>query len=200
MEEEFNEEIFNLLNEDERKIMRSYQNSKLNIYQLNDEDYLFRNKSKFGGSEENSQIEENAIHFLTSNSNLIYYTLANDCENIYEAKEKLNRVFSEIDHKIQCNKKSDELKKEIKNIRYKIIEKKFGGNNEFRRLNEEINNKNFNEKMLTDKIFRERLFLNVFFKYLKNADDIYSQYNHLLPHLLKEQVRSNLNNFINDFY
>ena len=200
MEEEFNEEAFNILTEDERKLMRSYQNSKLNIYQLNEDDYLFRNKSKFEGSVENSQIEENAIRFLTSKSNLIYYTLANGFENIYEAKEKLNSVFSEYNPKIQCDKNCDELKKEIKNIRYKIIEKKFEDNRTFQKLNEEVNNINFEKKMTDDKQFREGLFLNGFFKYLRKAEDIYNKYNHLLPHLLKEHVWNNLNSFINDFY
>ena len=122
---DLDEDELKFLTEEEQKIMRNYQNSKLNIYQTPENKYFFKFKSDYNNSYEHREIQNNSAKYLASSSNFIFYTIGRDCNTVYEAEREIKNNFSNI-YKTSINTMSqDQLKKEIKEIKYKIIENKF---------------------------------------------------------------------------
>ena len=70
---ELDDDDINFLTEEEQKIIRNYQNSKLNIYQTPDNNYFFKLKPNYNNSYEHREIQNNSVKYLTSPSNFIFY-------------------------------------------------------------------------------------------------------------------------------
>ena len=192
---ELDDDEINFLTEEEQKIIRNYQNSKLNIYQTPENNYFFKLKSNYNNSFEHREIQNNSVKYLTSPSNFIFYTLGSGCESIYEAKQEIKNNFNNI-YKASINTKNeDQLKRQIKEIKYKIIEHRFAEDENFKQLCEITNDKDFDKKMKEDEVFRNKVFLNNFFIYHKKSDEIIKKYSTLLSpfiyDIIKEQVENN---------
>ena len=186
------------LTEEEQKIMRNYQNSKLNIYQTPERNYFFKFKSDYNNSYEHREIQNNSAKYLASSSNFILYTIGKDCNSVYEAEREIKNNFNNI-YKASINTMSqDQLKKEIKEIKYKIIENKFKENESFKKLIEWLNDKEFDKKMKENVFFRNNVFLNQFFIYHFNSDEIISKYAKLLPPYVYDMFKERVENNIND--
>ena len=191
---------FSILTEEEQKIIRNYQNSKLNIYQTPENKYLFKFKSDFDNSYEHREIQNNSVQYLTSSSNLVYYTLGTECGSIYEAKNEIRNNFNS-NYKTSINNKSeDEFKQQIKEIKYKINEHRFKNEPQFKALNDLINESDFDKKMKENNSYRKSVFLNQFFPYHKKCDEIINKYSQLLSPMLFDLVKEKVENYVNDYF
>ena len=187
------------LTEEEQKIIRNYQNSKLNIYQTPDNNYFLKLKSDYNNSYEQQEIQNNSVKYLISPSNFIFYTIGSDCESIYEAERQIKNNFNTIYNTSISNKTDNQLKKQIKEIKYKIIEHRFANDPYFKQLNDLLNDKDFDQKMVQNIEFRNSVFLNKFFIYNKKSDEILDKYAKYLPRfvfdLLKEKIEINVDDY-----
>ncbi len=187
------------LTEEEQKIIRNYQNSKLNIYQTHDNNYFLKLKSDYNNSYEQQEIQNNSVKYLISPSNFIFYTIGSDCESIYEAERQIKNNFNTIYNTSISNKTDNQLKKQIKEIKYKIIEHRFANDPYFKQLNDLLNDKDFDQKMVQNIEFRNSVFLNKFFIYNKKSDEILDKYAKYLPRfvydLLKEKIEINVDDY-----
>ena len=196
---EIDDDMLKFLTDEEQKIIRNYQNSKLNIYQTPENKYFFKFKSDYNNSNEHREIQNNSVKYLISPSNFLYYTIGTGCESIYEAESEIKNNFNNI-YKTSINTKNeDQLKKQIKEIKYKIIENKFGQDENYKSLINALNDKEFDKKMKENENFRNNIFLNQFFKYHKECDEIINKYAKLLPSyiydILKEQIENNIDDY-----
>ena len=197
---ELDEEDIKYLTEEEQQIIRNYQNSKLNIYQIKDNNYFFKFKSDYNNSQEHQEIQNNSVQFLISPSNFIYYTLGTECGSIYEAEKEIKKNFNNI-YKTSINtNKDDQLKKQIKEIKYKIIEHRFSNDEQYRQLCDLLNDKEFDKKMNEDFSFRNSVFLNKFFQYHRQSDEIINKYSKLLPPFIYDIVKQQIENNIDDYF
>ena len=141
------EDIFNCFFDENQKIIRNYQNSKImnnnDIYQNEDILKLKSDNNKFYI---NKEIQDNSIKFLTSCSNFIYYISNNNYNSIYEAKQQIKNNFNQIND-ISINNNNNEFKNELNEMKNKIFKDKFKDNPEYKNLCELINQKDFDEKM-----------------------------------------------------
>ena len=197
---DLDEEDIKYLTEEEQKIIRNYQNSKLNIYQTPENNYFFKLKSDYNNSYEHKEIQNNSVQFLISPSNFIYYTLGTECDSVYEAEKEIKNNFNNI-YKTSINtKKDDQLKKQIKEIKYKIFEHRFSEDEEYRQLCNLINDKEFDKKMKENFSFRNSVFLNRFFQHHKKSDEIINKYSKLLPPFIYDFIKEKIENNIEDYF
>ena len=197
---ELDDDDIKFLTEEEQKIIRNYQNSKLNIYQTPENNYLFKLKSEYNNSYEHREIQNNSVQYLTSSSNFIYYTLGTNCGSIYEAQNEIKNNFNN-NYKTSINNKSeDQLKQQIKEIKYKIIEHRFSDDPQFKQLIELMNEEDFDKKMKEDKVYRNTVFLNKFFQYHIKCDEIINKYANLLPPFVYDIVKEKVENNIDDYF
>ena len=170
------EQNINYLNNDEKKIRRFIMNSELDIFQ-NNNDYCIRPLNiPFNNSYEHQLIQNNSSSILTSSSNLIYYTLGKDLNNIYQAKKELRKLFYDNEQNKIIGKSQLEIKSEGKNIAYKIIKNKVGNEQKFIELDMLINRNDFVEQMKNNRNFAEQVFNNPFFSYHPKAEEITNNY------------------------
>ena len=197
---EIDEDDIKFLTEEEQKIIRNYQNSKLNIYQTPENNYFFKLKSDYNNSYEHREIQNNSVKYLTSPSNFIFYTLGTECGSIYEAEREIKNNFNNI-YKTSINTKNeDQLKKQIKEIKYKIIEHRFGDNEEYKNFCDLINDEEFDAKMKEDNNFRNSVFLNQFFQYHNKCEEILNKYSNLLSPFIYNSVKEQIENNIDDYF
>ena len=179
---EIDEDIINYILDENQKIVRNYQNSKIMNNQIykNDEEILKLNSdnNKFY---ENKEIQNNSINYLTSCSNFIFYNSDNNFNSIYEAKQKIKNNFNKIYEKEKNNDIDNEFKNDLNCSKNKIFKEKFKDNNEYKTLCDLINQKDFDEKMQNDEEFRNSIFLNKFFLYNEKSHEIINKYSYLLP-------------------
>ena len=194
------ENFINYLLEENQKVTRNYQNSKMMNDQIYQNDDIMKIKSDNNKYYEIQEFQNNSINNLISCSNFISYNTDNNCKSIYEAKQKIKNNFNKI-YIVDKNNKSNnnELKNELKGIQDKIFEKNFKENNEYKNLCNLINRDDFDGKMKNDEEFRISIFLNKFFMYNEKSKEIIKKYSHLLPNyiynIIKEKFENNKDNF-----
>ena len=194
------ENFINYLLEENQKVTRNYQNSKMMNDQIYQNDDIMKIKSDNNKYYEIQEFQNNSINNLISCSNFISYNTDNNCKSIYEAKQKIKNNFNKIYIADKnSNSNNNELKNELKGIKDKIFEKNFKENNEYKNLCDLINRDDFDEKMKNDEEFRISIFLNKFFMYNEKSKEIIKKYSHLLPNyiynIIKEKFENNKDNF-----
>ena len=194
------ENFINYLLEENQKVTRNYQNSKMMNEQIYQNDDIIKIKSDNNKYYENQEFQNNSINNLISCSNFISYNTDNNCKSIYEAKQKINNNFNKIYIADKnSNSNNNELKNELNGIKDKMFEKNFKENNVYKNLCDLINQDNFDEKMKNDEEFRISIFLNKFFMYNEKSKEIIKKYSHLLPNyiynIIKEKFENNKDNF-----
>ena len=192
---EIDEDIINYILDENQKIVRNYQNSKIMNNQIykNDEEILKLNSdnNKFY---ENKEIQNNSINYLTSCSNFIFYNSDNNFNSIYEAKQKIKNNFNKIYEKEKNNDIDNEFKNDLNCSKNKIFKEKFKDNNEYKTLCDLINQKDFDEKMKYDEEFRNSIFLNKFFLYNEKSHEIINKYSYLLPKYIYNIIKGKFEN------
>ena len=197
---DIDEDDLKFLTEEEQKIIRNYHNSKLNIYQTPENNYLFKLKTDYNNSYEHREIQNNSAKYLLSPSNFVYYTLCSNHGSIYEAKREIQNNFNNS-YSTSINTQPDsQLKKQIKEIKYKIIENRFSKDKEFQELCRLLNDKNFDKKMKEVNAFRNSVFCNRFFPFHIRADEIVKNYAQLLTPFIYQIVKEKIENNINDYF
>ena len=197
---ELDEDDIKFLTEEEQKIIRNYQNSKLNVYQTPERNYFFKLKSDYNKSYEHREIQNNSIIYLTSPSNFIYYTIGTECNSIYEAEREIKNNFNNI-YKASINTKNeDQLKKQIKEIKCKIVEHRFIDNEEYKKLCDLINDEEFDKKMKEDYDFRNSIILNQFFQFHNKCEEILNKYSNLLTPFICNSIKEQIENKIDDYF
>ena len=194
------ENFINYLLEENQKVTRNYQNSKMMNDQIYQNDDIMKIKSDNNKYYEIQEFQNNSINNLISCSNFISYNTDNNCKSIYEAKQKIKNNFNKIYIADKnSNSNNNELKNELNGIKDKMFEKNFKENNEYKNLCDLINQDNFDEKMKNDEEFRISIFLNKFFMYNEKSKEIIKKYSHLLPNyiynIIKEKFENNKDNF-----
>ena len=194
------EDFLNYILEENKTINRNYQNSKILNEQIYQNDEIMRIKSDNNKFYENQEFQNNSINCLISCSNFISYNTDNNCNSIYEAKQKIKNNFNKINlAEKNSDSNNNELKNELNGIKDKIFKQKFKENNEYKNLCDLIKQDNFDEKMKNDEEFRISVFLNKFFIYNEKSKDIINKYSHLLPNyiynIIKEKFENNKDNF-----
>ena len=194
------ENFINYLLEENQKVTRNYQNSKMMNDQIYQKDDIMKIKSDNNKYYENQEFQNNSINNLISCSNFISYNTDNNCKSIYEAKQKIKNNFNKIYIADKNNNSiNNEFKNELNSIKDKIFEKNFKENNEYKNLCDLINQNDFDEKMKNDEEFRISIFLNKFFIYNEKSKEIIKKYSHLLPNyiynIIKEKFENNKDNF-----
>ena len=194
------EDFLNYILEENQTINRNYQNSKIMNEQIYQNDEIMRIKSDNNKFYENQEFQNNSINYLISCSNFISYNTDNNCNSIYEAKQKIKNNFNKINlAEKNSDSNNNELKNELNGIKDKIFKQKFRENNEYKNLCDLIKQDNFDEKMKNDEEFRSSVFLNKFFIYNEKSKDIINKYSHLLPNyicnIIKEKFENNKDNF-----
>ena len=193
------ENFINYLLEENQKVTRNYQNSKMMNEQIYQNDDIIKIKSDNNKYYENQEFQNNSINNLISCSNFISYNTDNNCKSIYEAKQKIKNNFNKIYIADKnSNSNNNEFKNELNGIKDKIFEKNFKENNEYKNLYDLINQDDFDEKMKNDEEFRISIFLNKFFMYNEKSKEIIKKYSHLLPNyiynIIKEKFENNKDN------
>ena len=194
------ENFINYLLEENQKVTRNYQNSKMMNDQIYQNDDIMKIKSDNNKYYEIQEFQNNSINNLISCSNFISYNTDNNCKSIYEAKQKIKNNFNKIYIADKnSNSNNNELKNELNGIKDKMFEKNFKENNEYKNLCDLINQDDFDEKMKNDEEFRISIFLNKFFMYNEKSKEIIKKYSHLLPNyiynIIKEKFENNKDNF-----
>ena len=197
---DIDEDIINYILDENQNIIRNYQNSKMMNNQIHkNDDEILKLNSDNNKFHENQQIQNNSINYLTSCSDFIFYNSDNNCNSIYEAKQKIKNSFNKIYDKEKNNGIDNEFKKELNSSTNKIFKEKFKDNDEYKTLCELIKQKDFDEKMQKDEEFRNSIFLNKFFLYNEKSHEIINKYSSLLPNyiynLIKEKFENNKDNF-----
>ena len=193
------ENFINYLLEENQKVTRNYQNSKMMNDQIYQNDDIMKIKSDNNKYYEIQEFQNNSINNLISCSNFISYNTDNNCKSIYEAKQKIKNNFNKIYiSEKNSNSNNNELKNELNGIKDKMFKKNFKENNEYKNLCDLINQDNFDEKMKNDEEFRISIFLNKFFIYNEKSKEIIKKYSHLLPNyiynIIKEKFENNKDN------
>ena len=193
------ENFINYLLEENQKVTRNYQNSKMMNDQIYQNDDIMKIKSDNNKYYENQEFQNNSINNLISCSNFISYNTDNNCKSIYEAKQKIKNNFNKIYIADKnSNSNNNELKNELNGIKDKMFKKNFKENNEYKNLCDLINQDDFDEKMKNDEEFRISIFLNKFFMYNEKSKEIIKKYSHLLPNyiynIIKEKFENNKDN------
>ena len=194
------ENFINYLLEENQKVTRNYQNSKMMNDQIYQNDDIMKIKSDNNKYYEIQEFQNNSINNLISCSNFISYNIDNICKSIYEAKQKIKNNFNKIYIADKNNNSNNnEFKNELNGLKDKIFEKNFKENNEYKNLCDLINKDDFDEKMKNDEEFRISIFLNKFFMYNEKSKEIIKKYSHLLPNyiynIIKEKFENNKDNF-----
>ena len=194
------ENFINYLLEENQKITRNYQNSKMMNDQIYQNDDIMKIKSDNNKYYEIQEFQNNSINNLISCSNFISYNTDNNCKSIYEAKQKIKNNFNKIYiSEKNSNSNNNEFKNELNGLKDKIFEKNFKENNEYKNLCDLINRDDFDGKMKNDEEFRISIFLNKFFMYNEKSKEIIKKYSHLLPNyiynIIKEKFENNKDNF-----
>ena len=115
------EDIFNCFFDENQKIIRNYQNSKIMNNEIYQNEDLLKLKSDNNKFYINKEIQDNSIKFLTSCSNFIYYISNKNYNSIYEAKQQIKNNFNKInDESINNN----EFKNELNDLKNKLINQK----------------------------------------------------------------------------
>ena len=194
------ENFINYLLEENQKVTRNYQNSKMMNDQIYQNDDIMKIKSDNNKYYEIQEFQNNSINNLISCSNFISYNTDNNCKSIYEAKQKIKNNFNKIyiADKNSNNSNNNEFKNELNGIKDKMFEKNFKENNVYKNLCDLINQDIFDEKMKNDEEFRISIFLNKFFIYNEKSKEIIKKYSHLLPNyiynIIKEKFENNKDN------
>ena len=112
------EDIFNCFFDENQKILRNYQNSKIMNNEIYQNEDLLKLKSDNNKFYINKEIQDNSIKFLTSCSNFIYYISNKKYNSIYEAKQHIKNNFNKInDESINNN----EFRNELNDLKNKLI-------------------------------------------------------------------------------
>ena len=193
------ENFINYLLEENQKVTRNYQNSKMMNDQIYKKDDIMKIKSDNNKYYENQEFQNNSINNLISCSNFISYNTDNNCKSIYEAKQKIKNNFNKIYIADKnSNSNNNEFKNELNGIKDKMFKKNFKENNEYKNLCDLINRDDFDGKMKNDEEFRISIFLNKFFMYNEKSKEIIKKYSHLLPNyiynIIKEKFENNKDN------
>ena len=115
------EDIFNCFFDENQKIIRNYQNSKIMNNEIYQNEDLLKLKSDNNKFYINKEIQDNSIKFLTSCSNFIYYISNKNYNSIYEAKQQIKNNFNKInDESINNN----EFKNGLNDLKNKLINQK----------------------------------------------------------------------------
>ena len=194
------ENFINYLLEENQKVTRNYQNSKMMNDQIYQNDDIMKIKSDNNKYYENQEFQNNSINNLISCSNFISYNTDNNCKSIYEAKQKIKNNFNKIYIADKnSNSNNNEFKNELNGIKDKMFEKNFKENNVYKNLCDLINRDDFKKKKKNDEEFRISIFLNKFFMYNEKSKEIIKKYSHLLPNyiynIIKEKFENNKDNF-----
>ena len=165
---DIDDEILNCFFDENQKIIRNYQNSKITNNQIYQNDETLRIKSDNNNFYKRQEMQNDSIKYLTSCSNFIFYNTEKDCNSIYEAKQQLKNKFNVL-YEQQKNSKNivneNDFSNELKKNKDKIFKEKFRDNLEYKNLCELINQKDFDEKMKNDEDFRNSIFTIRFFIY-----------------------------------
>ena len=198
MEMEIDEDIINYILDENQKIERNHQNSKIMNNQTYQNEEILKIKSDYNKFYENQEIQNNCINCLASCSNFIFYSSDNNCNSIYEARHTIKNNLNKVFEKEKNNDINDDFKKELNESKNKIFKEKFKDNDEYKNLCELINQKDFDEKMKKDEDFRISIFLNKFFLYNEKSQEIINRYSSLVPNyiynIIKEKIEGNNNN------
>ena len=200
---DIDDEILNCFFDENQKIIRNYQNSKITNNQIYQNDETLRIKSDNNNFYKRQEMQNDSIKYLTSCSNFIFYNTEKDCNSIYEAKQQLKNKFNVL-YEQQKNSKNivneNDFSNELKKNKDKIFKEKFRDNLEYKNLCELINQKDFDEKMKNDEHFRNSIFLNKFFPYNEKSQDIINKYSDLLPKFIHNIIEEKFENYKNNFF
>ena len=200
---DIDDEILNCFFDENQKIIRNYQNSKITNNQIYQNDETLRIKSDNNNFYKRQEMQNDSIKYLTSCSNFIFYNTEKDCNSIYEAKQQLKNKFNAL-YDQQKNSKNivneNDFSNELKKNKDKIFKEKFRDNLEYKNLCELINQKDFDEKMKNDEDFRNSIFLNKFFPYNEKSQDIINKYSDLLPKFICNIIEEKFENYKNNFF
>ena len=200
---DIDDEILNCFFDENQKIIRNYQNSKITNNQIYQNDETLRIKSDNNNFYKRQEMQNDSIKYLTSCSNFIFYNTEKDCNSIYEAKQQIKNKFNVL-YDQQKNSKNNvnknDFSNELKKNKDKIFKEKFRDNLEYKNLCELINQKDFDEKMKNDEDFRNSIFLNKFFPYNEKSQDIINKYSDLLPKFIYNIIEEKFENYKNNFF
>ena len=200
---DIDDEILNCFFDENQKIIRNYQNSKITNNQIYQNDETLRIKSDNNNFYKRQEMQNDSIKYLTSCSNFIFYNTEKDCNSIYEAKQQLKNKFNVL-YEQQKNSKNivneNDFSNELKKNKDKIFKEKFRDNLEYKNLCELINQIDFDEKMKNDEDFRNSIFLNKFFPYNEKSQDIINKYSDLLPKFIHNIIEEKFENYKNNFF
>ena len=200
---DIDDEILNCFFDENQKIIRNYQNSKITNNQIYQNDETLRIKSDNNNFYKRQEMQNDSIKYLTSCSNFIFYNTEKDCNSIYEAKQQLKNKFNVL-YEQQKNSKNivneNDFSNELKKNKDKIFKEKFRDNLEYKDLCELISQKDFDEKMKNDEDFRNSIFLNKFFPYNEKSEDIINKYSDLLPKFIYNIIEEKFENYKNNFF
>jgi hypothetical protein len=164
-----------ICSEDELKEARTYMNSKIDIFQENDE-LVFRPNTvsqSFHESYEHQQIQNDASNILSSSSNLLMYTIASGENNIHKTKRHFQNAFSMNNYK---EPDSNEIEKQYKITKMKIMHKKLENDPEYKQLDEFINKEKFHQLMITNKNFAKFILFHKYIKFHPKYDELNQKY------------------------
>ena len=200
---DIDDEILNCFFDENQRIIRNYQNSKITNNQIYQNDETLRIKSDNNNFYKRQEMQNDSIKYLTSCSNFIFYNTEKDCNSIYEAKQQLKNKFNVL-YDQQKNSKNivneNDFSNELKKNKDKIFKEKFRDNLEYKNLCELINQKDFDEKMKNDEDFRNSIFLNKFFPYNEKSQDIINKYSDFLPKFIYNIIEEKFENYKNNFF
>jgi hypothetical protein len=178
-------------NEKELKLYRTYMNSKIDIFQGN-EDYVFRNENVnqgYMGSFEHRQMQNNSAKILTNASNMLVYTLAKNLGNLEKSQKELRKVFY-FDREAEKENSVHNIAKEHKEFKKKIMRKKLQKDQEYLTLCEFINNSRFHDIMMTNLNFLRYILSHKYLVYHPRYEEINEKYRKLLCPMFRSSLQA----------
>ena len=182
-------------NEKDLRLFRTYMNSKIDIFQSN-EDFVFRNENvnqRYMGSFEHRQMQNNSAKILTSASNMLVYTLAKNLGNLEKSQRDLRKVFY-CDREVSKENSVENIAKEHKEFKNKVMRKKLQNDHEYLTLCEFINNSRFHDIMMTNLNFLKYILSHKYFIYHPKYEEINEKYRKLLCPVFRSSSQSSAQN------
>ncbi len=188
-------------NNSELNNFRNIQNSKIHIYQINNEkEPIYRNiknqkKLKpYNKSFEYENIKKDSIKILESSSNMLIYSMANN-QSLHNSNIQIKKILS---NSIESIDKRDRLIKEkYNNFVRKIHIKNLKSDPEFIKLSEFLDNPKLDEQMRGNYYILETVLRHRYLRYHEKGKEIYDYYKGFLN---KDYFQSNESNDDYDYY
>jgi hypothetical protein len=191
MELENNSYLYDL-NDAERKICRTFMNSKIDIFQ-DTSGYVYRGKNinqKFANSYEHIKMQNDAACVLSSASNLLVFTLGKGLNSMNQSIFKLKKTFTQ--NEIEDKESSDSyVQSEYKKIKFRLMKKKLETDQEYKKLCEIIDSPVFDSLMRSNLSLLKAILNHKYFPYHPKYEEINEKYRKLLCPAMNQGTNSN---------